>query len=597
MNSMQSDLNGNKIFLKSYQIGSHKTTCPRCSHSRKHKSDACLWVNVTDINLALWKCHNCYWTGSAGDVGKKNGENFNEKKALREYKKPAPIPETITLNLPQNISDYLVGTRKITPEVLLKNRIYFDHTKNCICFPYHENGEVINIKSRTLDKKFWLSAGAKLAFYGIDGVDFNASGDLIIVEGEIDKLSLEVAGLTNVVSVPNGAPAKPREGDVIDNTGQFEYLIHAEKIIKSARRVILAVDNDKVGEVLKYELIRRIGPAKCWFVTFPETIKDSNDMLVQLGVDEVLYLFQNATACPISGLYTVDDFQLSLGEYYTQSMHGGVSTGFYNLDWFYTIMPGEITIVTGIPNSGKSEIVDAIMVNLAKNNNWKFAIFSPENGKEQHVTKLVEKVAGITTSPYSQYRMEFSDFMSVASWVNSYFYFIVADDAVSLPTLDWILEKAAVAVFRYGINGIVIDPYNEIEHQRPANMTETEYVSTILSKIKRFAKNHKLHIWIIAHPTKMLADKDGKIRVPSLYDISGSANWVNKTDNGLVIFRSEDASNQTEIHIKKIRFKHVGKRGQCALNYDKDTGRYSVPPTDKELGVPDNDMRTWDVLT
>lgn len=34
----------------------------------------------------------------------------------------------------------------------------------------------------------------------------------------------------------------------------------------------------------------------------------------------------------------------------------------------------------------------------------------------------------------------------------------------------------------------MIDPYNELDHQRPSSMTETEYVSQMLGKIKRFAQ-------------------------------------------------------------------------------------------------------------
>jgi twinkle protein len=96
-----------------------------------------------------------------------------------------------------------------------------------------------------------------------------------------------------------------------------------------------------------------------------------------------------------------------------------------------------------------------------------------------------------------------------------------------------------------------------------------------LSKIKRFAKNHQVHVWVIAHPTKITADKDNKTRVPSLYDISGSANWANKADNGIVIYRAEDITDTTEVWVKKVRFKHVGKRGMIKLKYDKDTGTYT----------------------
>lgn len=53
---------------------------------------------------------------------------------------------------------------------------------------------------------------------------------------------------------------------------------------------------------------------------------------------------------------------------------------------------------------------------------------------------------------------------------------------------------------RFGIRGLVIDPYNELDHQRPTYMTETEYVSQMLTKIKRFAQYHEVHVWLVAHP-------------------------------------------------------------------------------------------------
>jgi hypothetical protein len=98
---------------------------------------------------------------------------------------------------------------------------------------------------------------------------------------------------------------------------------------------------------------------------------------------------------------------------------------------------------------------------------------------------------------------------------------------------------------RHGINGLVIDPYNEIEHRRPPNMTETEYVSEMLGKVKRFAVNHDVHVWFVAHPVKM-QPQNGKMPVPTLYDISGSANWTNKPDVGLVVhpqFRNQSGRN------------------------------------------------------
>ena len=126
---------------------------------------------------------------------------------------------------------------------------------------------------------------------------------------------------------------------------------------------------------------------------------------------------------------------------------------------------------------------------------------------------------------------------------------------------------------------LVIDPYNEIEHKRPANQNETEYVSQLLGKVKRFAQAHGVHVWSIAHPAKLYRDKDGSLPEPTLYDISGSANWANKADVGLVIHRDPNKDpTRTDILIRKVRFKSVGKIGMTSLRYERATGRYSEIP-------------------
>lgn len=585
---MIGDLKAAGINLQNYNMGPKKAICPRCSHTRKDKKDPCLWVNIKEADLALWKCHNCFWTGSAGNVTK--GEHQPPEK--REYKKPEPKAVPVKSDLPDNVVKF-IEARGIPMDVVARNRLFYDQEKNALCFPYYVAGELLNVKYRGIaEKKFFMTKGAKLTFYGLDDLKPDDE-ELIIVEGEFDKLALEVCGLRNVISVPNGAPARVKEGDEIDNSGAFEYLAHAAALFPRFKKVILAVDNDEAGERLRFELARRIGAARCFVVKFPH--KDANDTLKELGVDVTLDCLREAEPYPISGLYRVDDFQESLEQYFDGGMSAGAPTGWDNVDQLYTVMPGELTVVTGIPNCGKSEFIDALMINLAKRDNWRFACFSPENNKEGHVAKLAEKVIGTPISPKSPQRMSKEEFLGGAAWVNSYFYFIVADDDKNLPTIDWILEKAGVAVLRYGIKGLLIDPYNEIEHNRPAGMNETEFVSLMLSKVKRFARNHGIHVWMVAHPMKMLADKDGKVRVPTLYDISGSANWANKTDNGIVIHRSEDVSDTTEVHLKKVRFKHVGRKGKCELVYDKNNGRYAVSATGSAYPTSDEpDTHSWD---
>lgn len=101
----------------------------------------------------------------------------------------------------------------------------------------------------------------------------------------------------------------------------------------------------------------------------------------------------------------------------------------------------------------------------------------------------------------------------------------------------------------------------------------------MLGKVKRFAQAHGVHVWFVAHPSKLYRD-NGKLPVAGLYDISGSANWVNKVDLGIVVHRDfEGDPTRTEIHVRKVRFKQTGKIGVVSLRYDKLTGRYSeIPP-------------------
>jgi hypothetical protein len=62
------------------------------------------------------------------------------------------------------------------------------------------------------------------------------------------------------------------------------------------------------------------------------------------------------------------------------------------VDEFYTVAPGQWTVITGVPGSGKSEWLDALLVNLAESEQWEFALYSPENFPTvTHLIKLVEK--------------------------------------------------------------------------------------------------------------------------------------------------------------------------------------------------------------
>lgn len=546
------------IHIRPGSTGEVKTQCPQCSASRKKKNVPCLNVNV---EKGVFNCWHCSWAGTL-----KSGEHTRP-----EFRKAYIRPDFIAHAAPASIEEWF-STRGITAEVLKRNMIssgkaYFPQTESeqgCIMFPYFRGSEVINIKYRTRDKHFRMAAGAERVLYGLNDI----TDTLIWVEGEIDKLSLEVAGFQNCVSVPDGAPAVETK----NYSSKFDYLDAPE--LNQVQKHIIAVDSDGPGQALEKELVRRLGAEKCWIVRWPDSKKDANEVLTGLGADILAQSISDARQVPISGAMTLSDVEEDFITLYEKGSQKGLSTGWAEIDSLYTVRVGDMTVVTGIPNSGKSEWVDALMVNMAKLHGFSFGVFSAENWPiTEHGKKLSEKFIGKPFAKGPTPQITRRELDVATSWISKHFYFVQPES----PTIDSILSVMRQLVLRHGIRGMVIDPWNEIESSRPEGMSETEYIGQVLSEIRRFSRLHGLCAWIVAHPTKLRKDDDGNYPVPTPYDISGSANWRNKADNCIAVWRdlsTESNYHFVDIHIQKIRHKSVGVLGKASLNYDWLTGRY-----------------------
>jgi len=528
--------------------GQEKTKCPQCSNGRKKTSDPCLSVNIDD---GVWNCHHCGWKGSLSEKGSDISDT--------------PRPEPPKTDLPSNVIKWF-QERGISEVVVSDAGIGYQN--HWIEFPFYKGGEIVNVKSRTADKKFRQSKNAEKCFYRFDHmVGMEA---IIITEGEMDALSLVECGYNNVVSVPDGAIA-PNSNP---SDRKFSYLLSAEEHLMNATTVILAMDDDPAGHAMRDELSRRIGREKCYRVTYPTDCKDMNDVLVKHGGDKITELITEAHPYPIDGVVTVEDVLEDAIDLLNKPDQKGLSTGWGALDEYYRVSPSEVTVITGIPNMGKSEWMDALMINMVQDYAWKFGIFSAENFPvKHHLLKLVGKFTG---QPFwGDNRIDEETARNSMSILNDHVKFIgTQEDTV---TIESILDQARILNFRYGLNGLIIDPWNTVEHKFRDGENETNYVSRVLASLNTFAKIHEIHIWVVAHPRKMESDNNRKPVVPSPYDISGSANWYNKCDNCITVYRHRnDDEDYVGIHVQKIRFQYKnGYTGTGKLSYDIRNGKYS----------------------
>jgi twinkle protein len=535
-------------------IVAKRTTCPKCSATRRNNpSEKCLAVFDNGNSF----CHHCN-THSYKD-GKKNIKTSPAK----NYKRPANnLPKS---DMPKQVIDYF-SKRKITMEVLKRNKVSWNGKE--ILFPYFYDGELLNIKYKTLDKQFRQEKDAEPSFYGMD--DIYGEKDIFVVEGEEDRLACEVAGFTNAVSVPAGAPSI----DAKTYSTKFEFIDNWQHLFVNIERIIIAVDSDAPGGKLEAELIRRFGYERCMRIRWPDNCKDANQTLVEHGIVGLMECLERPRHLPVEGVFSANDFHDAYVLLYEEGVKGGLKTGWDNVDEFYTVRAGELCIVTGIPSNGKSSWLTALNVNLTEQFEWKFGIYSPEN---QPMQRYMASIAAIHVGkPFKKghtERMTLQEALEAEAWMNEHFYFIQPKEKV--PSVDDLIKSAKDMVRMYGINGLVLDPWNIIEHARPSGMTETDYISKSLTKFGAFAKSYDVKVWIVVHPNKLQKNARGGFDCPTAYDLAGSAHWYNKADDIVAVHRDlDDESKEVEIHIQKVRFREVGKRGIAGLKFDVITGKY-----------------------
>jgi twinkle protein len=549
--------------------GKSQGTCPICSPDRKPKNEKAKCASY-DWERGIGTCHNCSKTFQLHTYQRKGASE-------KAYVKPPQKEVVEEMQISEPAINWF-ATRGISKETLYELQItegpefmpQTGKTENAIHFNYFIGDQLINVKYRDGRKNFKLYKGAEKVFYNINSiVGFEYC---VIVEGEMDVLALHEAGITNAISVPNGATL---------GTNNLEYLDNCIDYFEDKAKIIIAVDSDAAGQALQTELVRRLGSETCYIATFDDC-KDANEYLIKYGKEALSQRISRSKPVPLENVTTFRDIEDEVTDFVRNGFKPGFQVGLDNFDSIFSTYTGQFITVTGIPSSGKSDFVDQMVVGYNEKYGWKTAYASPENHPTYlHAHKLMRKtwqgmpgVDDIKTEKWNQ----------VADHVNDNYFFIDMERY----TLESVLRKGAELVKRKGIKCLVIDPFNKVR-SADASGDVNVYTLEYLSQIEIFAKKYDVLVMVVAHPTKMYKDTKGNIEEPTMYNIKGGGEWYDASYHGLLVHRNYE-DKTVKVKVLKCKFQQLGENGaEAHFNWDPKSGCF-IP----HYPEVNNDRMPWD---
>lgn len=586
--------------------GSVKTKCPKCSDGRKNKNDSPLSV---DINEGAFNCHNCGWKG--------NVRAFERKRENKSFIKPdQSMIKHISVQEKTEVWFKSRGISRATMDkFMVFNREEFmpqtGKKENCICFPYFRDGEMVNVKMRDGRKNFRMIKDAELILYNIGAIGDKKS--VIIHEGEIDAMSSYESGFgceriideeTGEIknsdyservplSVPNGASKGNQRLDYLDNCADW---------FGDISEIIIATDNDEAGKQLKDELIRRLGVERCKTISYPieecvpngnggkRRCKDINEVLQYLGKEVVINTIFNAQPIPVDGVYYLEDIFDSMLENFKKGIILAPTTRFTEMDKYFRWKKGDITLVTGYGNHGKSFFMLQMMLIKSIWDGWKWAIFSPENfPANDFYDDLIEMYVGKWLSDMTE-----QEYIDACLFIDQHIFYVYPDNEHDIHSIH---EKFRHLILKKGVDGVMVDPFNQLDSNQKAYQREDQYLSEILKDVKRFALLNNVVYAIVAHPKNPNHQPNQPLPVVDMYDIAGGAMWGNKADQIISYYRprfhEDKNSPDVTIYIQKLKRKRTGGQlGQFDMVLLWAKKRYSDPMTGETPCDPKLAQRT-----
>lgn len=279
---------------------------------------------------------------------------------------------------------------------------------------------------------------------------------------------------------------------------------------------------------------------------------------------------------PLTDIFQIQDLKEQMISRFENGEAMGETTYFPNIDTFFKWKRGQFNVFTGIGNYGKTTFLNQLVLMKTIKEGTRWGVYSPEQYPAyDYFDDMIHTLVGNNVmKQYEQTtgRMSKKQYEKAAEFLNDKIYFIYPEE--ENPTPDYILSKFKYLILKNKIDGIIIDPYNQLDHSYNNGIREDMYISQFILKVKRFIQMNNVYFALIIHPKVINKDAKGNYPCPDVFDLAGGAMWNNKSDNIYVVHKENKETEFMSIKSLKIKRKHMtGNHGETMMEFNFPSNR------------------------
>lgn len=260
-----------------------------------------------------------------------------------------------------------------------------------------------------------------------------------------------------------------------------------------------------------------------------------------------------------------EDYDLYLRQVIDGTLPMGLTTGSPELDKHFLFKEGNMVMINGLSNIGKSEIVWYLMLLAALYHGWRFVVFSSENHIGSFMRRMIQFYWGKPL--HGHFAMTPEEYLIAKRFIEAHFTLIKAQE--DLYCYKDIINLVKISRKNSMYKGCLIDPYNSLKINLSgfSKINTHEYHYEATSELKSYGQQTKFG-WFITHHavTSALRMRDSEKKYPVAprdADTEGGGKHINKTDDFITAHRLISHPTEwmiTELHVRKIKDTETGGR-------------------------------------